>query len=282
MILRTFSTWLAACLAMYGESATAQVLYDAGLGTLPGAQSWTYFAFPGTASQSMAGGAAQLDTTAQISEQAGYSRTAPVPLDRTNGFTLKFNAQVVAEGHASTNRAGFSVIVLAQDKRGIELGFWTNAIFAQADSPLFTHAEQAVYNTSAQFTDYALTMLPTNYVLRANGAIILSGSIRDYTSFTGPIDPYETPNFIFLGDDTTSALATMKFTRVSLLSAPRLDFVAPNLVHWSGVKGETYTVHASSNLVHWAILDTVTSTTLEFYYTNSLADPARFLRVSWP
>jgi hypothetical protein len=267
---------------MRGLPVSAQVLYDASLGTLPAAQSWTYAAVPGTAVQSLSGGAVQLNTTVTSTEQAGYSRLAPVPLNRTNGFTLKFNANVVTEGHSSTNRAGFSVILLSDDKKGIELDFWTNTIFAQSDVPLFTHAEDAAYDTSSQFTDYALTMFPTNYVLRANGAIILSGAIRDYTAFSGLIDPYETPNFIFFGDDTTSALATMRLKSVALLLATQLDFVAPNLVHWTGVGGETYTVHASSNLVNWATVNTVTSASSDFYYTNSVADPVRFFRVSWP
>ena len=44
----------------------------------------------------------------------------------------------------------------------------------------------------------------------------LQGGVRDYTSFTGPIDPYETPNFLFIGDDTTSARGAYRLRRVRL------------------------------------------------------------------
>jgi hypothetical protein len=40
--------------------------------------------------------------------------------------------------------------------------------------------------------------------------------LRDYTNFSGPIDPYETPNFIFMGDNTTSAEARIKLSFVSV------------------------------------------------------------------
>jgi hypothetical protein len=51
--------------------------------------------------------------------------------------------------------------------------------------------------------------------LTVGASTILTGRLRDYTNFSGPIDPYETPNFIFLGDNTTSAEGR---TRISLIA----------------------------------------------------------------
>ena len=86
-------------------------------------------------------GVALLDTSLAHSTQAGWSQVLGPGLDRAKGFALLFSAQLDAETHKNTNRAGFSVILLADDKQGIELGFWTDTIFAQSDAPLFTRAE---------------------------------------------------------------------------------------------------------------------------------------------
>jgi hypothetical protein len=53
-------------------------------------------------------------------------------------------------------------------------------------------------------------------MLSADNAVILSGNVRDYTAFIGLIDPYETPNLIFLGDDTNSAKARINLSFVSV------------------------------------------------------------------
>jgi hypothetical protein len=181
------------------SSSPAQTLYDAGLGSLPEAQGWTYGAFGVGITKSLSGNSVLLDTSAQSGNQAGWSRVAVPPLDRSRGFTLLFTAQVNAEAHLNNNRAGFSVIVLGSDTNGIEIAFWTNTIFAQDGPPnLFVHAEDAAFVTTGHFVDYALTMVGSNYVLRANGTPILSGPVRDYTSFSGPINPYRTPEFHFL------------------------------------------------------------------------------------
>jgi len=257
----------------------AQILFDGALG-LPSAQGWTFLITGG--SQSLNNGTVQLDTSAANTYQGGYSIIAPTPLDRTNGFTLEFTAQILAEGHANTNRAGFSVILLSDDKNGIELGFWTNTIFAQADSPLFNHAEDTTFSTSSDFVTYSLTFLATNYVLRANNTPILSGPIRNYEAFAGFPDPYSTPNFIFFGDDTTSAGGVVALKKVVLIMPPQLSFAHDQLLTWTGVAGQSYTVLVSSNLVSWEILQTVTSATSNFSYTNNSITAVQYFRVSYP
>ncbi len=132
----------------FAHPARAQVvLYDGALNTAPSDQGWAYQAFPGpageTATVSVGGGVTTLTTTGANGIQAGYSRIAPFSLDRATGFTLDFDVKLLSEAHASNDRAGFSVIVLSHDKKGIELGFWDGLVWAQSDSPFFTHAEEA-------------------------------------------------------------------------------------------------------------------------------------------
>jgi hypothetical protein len=204
------------------------VLYDPALSTLPAAQPWLAYAdnapvTGGTATQTfVAGQGARVVTDAAVS--AGYSNYVPLPpaprnpafptLDRAAGFRLSWTLRVTQETHQNANRAGFSVILLSSDRRGVELGFWGNEVWSQADSPLFTHAEGAAVNT-APATDYVLTILGNAYALTANGAPLLTGPVRDYSAL-GP--PYNLPNYLFLGDDTSSASADVTVGRIALLA----------------------------------------------------------------
>ncbi|MBD0327909.1 MAG: VCBS repeat-containing protein, partial [Pyrinomonadaceae bacterium] len=156
-------------------------------------------------------------------------------LDRNSGFVVSFGLQVNSQTLAATanknndgktDRAGFSVIVLDQDKKGIELGFLTDQIFAQDDGTtqkdpslepdtsgnsfktLFTQAERVNFNTTTTVVNYDLAILGDNYTLLADGVAKLTGKVRDYTAATIPSpipDVYEKPNFLFFGDDTPSA-----------------------------------------------------------------------------
>jgi hypothetical protein len=258
-------------------SSPAQILYDGTLG-LPAVQGWTFFVTGGT--QTSTGTGVQLDTTAANSFQGGYSLTTST-LNRTNGFAVRFTSRMIAEAHASNNRGGFAVIVLADDHRGIELAFWTNTIFAQSDSPLFIQAEATSFSATAT-VDYTLTFRPTNYVLLANGVPILSGFVRDYSAFAGFPNPYSSQNFLFFGDDTTSAAGNFFLNKVVLVAAPQLVSHSNKIFTWTGVSNQTYTVQSSSNLTSWATASSVTSVTTNFAFTNSSTASSRFFRVSYP
>lgn len=266
-----------ACLLASLANSPAQVLYDGTLG-LPAAQGWSFFATGGT--QTGTGTGAQLDTTAANSFQGGYSLTSST-LNRTNGFAVRFTSRMIAEAHANNNRGGLAVIVLADDHRGVELAFWTNTIFAQSDSPLFTQAEATNFVTTAT-VDYTLSFRPTNYVLLANGAPILSGFVRDYSAFAGFPNPYSSQNFLFLGDDTTSAAGNFVLNKVVLVSAPQLVLHPNKIFTWIGVSNQTYTVQSSSNLTSWAAAASATSVSTNFSFTNSSTASPRFFRVSYP
>ncbi|MEY2911046.1 MAG: Leukotoxin [Cyanobacteriota bacterium] len=215
---------------------TSTTLYNATLNNLPSTQGWTYTSLPNPPGITpiVANGVTNLNTLANSSFYAGFARNDQV-LDPTQGYTLSFTAQVLSESRQTTanrnndgkdDRAGFSVILLSGDSTplGIELGFFSNSIWAQeggSDVNLFTQAESVAFDTSTNPVDYQLTVLGNTYTIQAkntvkNAITTLSGSLRNYTSFVGSIDPYETPNFIFLGDNTTSAKANINLGSVTL------------------------------------------------------------------
>lgn len=181
-----------------------------------------YFSVLGTQTYSGVNLATNFTTTVQ----GGYSSNLLNPdfpiLNRSAGYTLSFTVEIASESHVSADRAGFSVIAVSSDVgsgvlSSIELGFQDGLIFAQSSSPLFTAAESAAFDpVGVGFVEYALMIFGSGYELFADGSSILSGSLRDYTAFGGLIDPYETPNFVFFGDDTTSAQANINLRRVAL------------------------------------------------------------------
>ena len=198
----------------------AMLLYDSSLGTLPSEQNFSWQAFSlqphflTLASQTYSTPVTVFSSTGQLDDYAGYtvSQTVMPTLSRAAGFQLAFDLRVISENHGSNNdRAGFSLILLSEDLYGVEMAFWQDEIWVQEGNgaQLFTHAEGVPYDTTAALTTYKLTVFNNSYLLVANDALLLSGSLRQYTDWTPPfgilIDPYEQPNQLFLGDDTSSA-----------------------------------------------------------------------------
>lgn len=221
-----------AVLALCQTQARAETLYDSSLPTTPGFQAWVSNIGLTTATESKVGAnPLQVDTTnggADNSVQAGYGRVDKV-LNRVPGFTLDFQLQITGESHDGTNgpdRAGFSIIVLSSDNGGsgtplgIELAFWEDQVWAQTAA--FVHGTGAAYDTTAALVDYQLTVQGANWSLTENGNPLLNGALVQYPSgiFVGPLNIYATPNFIFLGDDTTSARATWELGDVVLTNIP--------------------------------------------------------------
>ncbi|MGI0483796.1 DUF4347 domain-containing protein [Pantanalinema rosaneae CENA516] len=228
-----------------------RVLYDGSLNTTPAAQGWLAVT-PGSV-ETVGGGATTLNSTALLNLYAGYTRLSPVTLDATQGYVLSFQAQVNAEnrnavlgsgadknGNGKFDRAGFSMLVVSSDNtRALELGFnliGTNLqIWAQEDGTsqsnpsaqagsvgdtnlLFTQAE-GVTIANPGMGSYDVAIKGNTYTLFLNGNAILSGKLRNYTAATGPIDPYETPNLIFFGDNTTSASGSFSLASVGVTVA---------------------------------------------------------------
>ena len=215
------------------------MLYDGALNTgTPNTQGFFYLTFPLTsalATQSFTNGVTLLDTTPRITDYAGYfarriaNPTLYPPLDRSHGYQVLFTTQIISESHVSENRTGFSILVIGNDKLGIELGFWTNEIWAQ--SAVFTHAEQAIFTTTTGLIDYRLAVLGDAYSLAANGVTVLTGQVRNYTQPVTlfPINPYTTPNLIFLGDDTSSAQGTIRISAASVIDGPPFSLYLPTV-----------------------------------------------------
>lgn len=201
------------------------VLYD-GTG-LPASQAWLAYADDrlvtgGNASQSTTPNGIRLQTDLPI--KSGFSNYTPFAqlknpafptLDRGLGFELSFVLAITSENHASVDRAGFSVLLLGSDSRGIELGFWENEIWAQTSNPIFKHGEGVSIDTRQQ-RSYQLRIVNDTYSLLEGSTSLLSGSVRDYTA-SGQL-PYTLPNYLFLGDNTSSASADIQLGTVTLQS----------------------------------------------------------------
>ena len=166
-------------------------------------------------SESFVASTTLFDTTLpDNSVKGGFSRFDQ-PLSRVAGFSLGFTMKLDSETHDGLNgpdRSGVSVIAITSDLMGIELGFWSDRVWAQS-GPGFTKAEEGLFNTTAALTNYSLQVAGTNYQLLANGTPVVSGLLRNYSSFGAP---YNLPNFLFFGDDTTSARGSFRTSRVTL------------------------------------------------------------------
>lgn len=191
-------------------------------------------------------------------------------LDRTSGFLVAFNLEIIFET-SNPNRAGFSVIVISSDGKGIELGFKqepSGRIFAQSED--FIEAEDTEFDILSQ-TDYILGIRGENYTLSAGGAVILTGPLRDYNFDPAasdpalPFNPYKSPDFVFFGDDTDQGNATFTLGVVSVDTGERpagIDLtLLPELAE-SPACADTVTYPVRMDLSYEHILDSV----------NALAD----------
>lgn len=140
-------------------------------------------------------------------------------LDRQPGFALEFQVSLNSSTQNRRDRAGLSLVVISSDTRGIELGFEPDAIFAQSSA--FERAESIAIDTQAVL-NYLLKVEGDRYQLFANNEPILTGQLRSYRfnprTNQPPLffDPYTTPGFLFLGDNTSSESASFSFHLLSV------------------------------------------------------------------
>ncbi|MFN9631551.1 MAG: hypothetical protein ACK59A_15190 [Cyanobacteriota bacterium] len=216
-------------------------LYTATTATLPHQQGWLSFGSGLTGTQTLSSGGTTLTSTALMADMAGYSNhtvaaAQPVnsafpALDRQTGVSLDFRVRLINENHQDSTRAGFSVTLLDQSATplGIELGFWTNSIFSQngGSTPFQTPLERVDGLNTTTATDYSLRLIDQTYFLLANNRLVLSGAVQDYSQWHKnpllPYNPYTTPNFLFLGDNTSRASASVELGTTTLALATRLS-----------------------------------------------------------
>lgn len=233
-------------LAGVNRTEAVQVtLYNGQLGGTPSSQGWLILGNIG-ATENASGGVTNLNSISSNNIYAGYSNrnvsvslfplsitpTTPVnpsfpTLDRNTGYTLSFTVQILSQandGPNGPNRAGFSVIALSSDRQGIEIGFRNSDIFSQS-GPSFTVGEinnsPTIAPLLSALTTYNLNVLGNTYTLTSGATNLLSGSLRDYTAATGfASNIYRTADFVFLGDNTTSARANINLSAVSVNTDP--------------------------------------------------------------
>lgn len=224
------------------SSATIYNLYDSSLASLPSDQPWlTSFS---TSGSSITNSSPGVNLQSSTSEKAGFSNYPAIPLgyknanfpllDSTTGFTLSFTAQINSEQHLNSNRSGFSVILLDKNSKGVELGFWENAIWSQSANPVFqAKDEQLIFDTKSSLLSYQLTFMDNNFFLSENETLLLTGALKDYTSFSGgPFGtaiPYSLPNYLFLGNNSSSASVDLTLQDVSLSDTPLFVPIPPSI-----------------------------------------------------
>ena len=115
------------------------------------------------------------------------------------------------------------------------LGIWTATVGAQTDSPcLFTHGGEVSFDTSAGEVSYALDILNNSYQLSADGNAILSGTLKNYSAFGAP---YNVGNYLFLGDNTSSAGADVVLGAISLSTLTAVPLPLPLLLLGASLAG---------------------------------------------
>jgi len=147
--------------------------------------------------------------------------TFPV-LDSAGGYSLTFDLAINAESSVA-DRAGFSLLVVGNDTRAIELDFKADRIFAQAAA--FGAAETVLPSFNlANRNSYKLNVANGGYTLFGNGSPLLSGALRNYDFDPAasdpplPANPYATPNFIFAGDLTDGGSSRTTLGPISLFT----------------------------------------------------------------
>lgn len=224
------------------SAAQAVVVYNGSLGggtQRVSDQGWFSYQPSSGAPSSATGGITTIDSSGNNSLKGGYfshlglgAIVFPVngswpTLNAATGYTIRIDARITSEAHATPHRAGFNLISIASDRTGVELGFWTTEVWCQEGGiapNLFTHAEGGAFDTR-RLTRYTFVAQAGSYTLYAGGRQILSGAMRNYTAFDSsaaglPFDPYETRNLLFVGDDTSSAGALSQIARIEVLTTP--------------------------------------------------------------
>lgn len=146
-------------------------------------------------------------------------------LDRLLGFRVSIDLAVEFESNDGTDldgdgagdAAGFSLAVISSDILGIGIQFWGDRVWAtepvvdeETGETLLVQGEGIGQPTAsmASLRRYDIEVKGGVYRVRADGATLLTGPLRDYSGFGGVPTPFGTlnnfdkPNSITFGDAT--------------------------------------------------------------------------------
>lgn len=218
-----------------------ETLYDGTFQeTTPDLFTPTWFAFGGLGANQAYDGAldaTRLDTTSLAGILGGYANHTPAgqlvnasfpELNRQLGYTISFSLRMESESHSSAARAGFSLIAVSSDAASgvassIEIGFQAGRVFSQSDDfgPEVGDENTAFDPVGSEFINYELAVHGSTYELTVDSNVILAGALHDHFdhNISWPVSPYQIPNFLFLGDDTTSASAEILLRSVTVQAA---------------------------------------------------------------
>lgn len=143
------------------------------------------------------------------------------------GFRLGFGMDLDNESHSGNpDRAGFSVTLIGSDLKGVEIGFQSDRIFAQSLSgnsfvastnPGESTTSASLVNAAFRPNRWDLAVTGGTYALTLGNQTVISGATHDYSSYIGNgQNAYRTPNFVFFGDNTTSARADFTFSYAAI------------------------------------------------------------------
>jgi hypothetical protein len=154
-------------------------------------------------------------------------------LERQAGYNLSFTAKMDSQTNNGMNgplRAGFNLLVISSDQMGIEIGFRNPN--TQNQTPDIFSQDNASFNAIGEinsdlggilnnFTTYDLQVSGDQYRLSTGSTLLLNGNLRNYSSSVGfGSAVYRTPNFLFLGDNTTSAGGTTQLQSLNVTNVP--------------------------------------------------------------
>ncbi|WP_017297105.1 FG-GAP repeat domain-containing protein [Nodosilinea nodulosa] len=156
-------------------------------------------------------------------------------LDPSVGFSVEFDLAIAYE-QSNPNRAGFSFTLISSDlSKGAEFGFKeagldSDYIFIQnANLNAASEGEKSTAALEISATNhYSITFQGDSYALSVNNTPLLTGLLRDYSfdptnsdpPFPGSINPYETQNFLFFGDNTDQGYANFTLGKVAINPLP--------------------------------------------------------------
>ncbi len=183
-----------------------------------------------------------LDPQRQMAYGINTSKLAEgqITLDATTGFAVSFRASLQQESHigaadinqdGKADQSGFNVLVISSDNtKAIKLGFFSDRIWAYNNDG--TQAEFAQFDTHVM-KNYQVVIKGNTYTLMADGVEILSDQLRNYSNLPSPFaginnpynnpgnpNPYTQSNYIFFGDDATTAGADVLLSNIQVLGSP--------------------------------------------------------------